>query len=102
MKGQITLEIIIAFTALILAVHLMVSTQTAKNSEITAKTNELTEAIKASEISAFCNLMYAKEKSISFSYFPKTSVENSRVKCYSDDYYFGSENPGVDGVKQWF
>lgn len=102
MKGQITLELMIAFAVFVLAVHLLVSAQVNKNNELTKRIGLTNEAMKASEISAFCNLMYLKGASVEFGYFPRTDVEQSRVRCFSDDYYFGGANPSVLGVRLWF
>ncbi|MEM0372542.1 MAG: hypothetical protein QXO69_01735 [archaeon] len=102
MKGQITLELLIAFSALTIAVHLIASAQAAENARLEEKTLELSEAAKAGSMSAFCNLMYLKGTSVDFAYFPRTDIQQERVRCFSENYYFSGPEPGVEGVRLWF
>lgn len=102
MKGQITLELMIAFAVFVIAVHVLVSAQVSKNTELEKKILLTNEAMKADSISAFCNLMYLKGPSVEFAYFPRTDVEQSSVHCFSDGYYFTGESPSVPGVRLWF
>lgn len=102
MKGQITLELMIAFTIFVIAVHVLVSAQSARNEEMKERIALTNEAMKADSISAFCNLMYLKGESVEFGYFPSTDVEQERVRCFSEDYYFTGESPSVPGVHLWF
>lgn len=114
MKGQLFLEFMIAFLAMVLVVQFLVQSQAAGAERLGGQIEQVRTKMELEKLSGACNLIYFNWKSADFNLsfqLPNFRVANNSLVSESRGVNLTSECLGrvsgsstieVEGVRRWF
>jgi hypothetical protein len=114
MRGQVFLEFLVAFVAVIAIVQILVSAQEKGLVRIGAQVNQTMTKMELEKITSSCNSLYLNWKSAEFNFsfsisnfrtygdtiLSETAGRNVSSRCFSN--ISGTTSLQIKGVKRWF
>lgn len=114
MRGQVFLEFLVAFVAVIAIVQILVSAQEKELVRVSTQVNQTMAKMELEKIASACNSLYLNWKSAEFNFsfslsnfrtygdtiMSEAAGRNVSSRCFSN--ISGSTALRIDGVKRWF